>query len=330
MKGDLFEDIIKKNFEGTATAQEKGMLLNWLKGDGERQELFFYYLIKRETERPQHLPSIDKIAEYEMFLRGDKSRQEIVGTPQQSTLRRRRSTVLRIGWAAALILVVLSMVAYAAKDFIFFHTYYSQAEGVRAVALDDGSVVILNTNSSLRVPRNFPSSSNREVWVEGEAFFHVSRKEDLQKFIVHTGDLEVQVLGTKFNVNARGPETEVTLDEGKVKLVSRAEKVLVMKPGEQVSVSINGLDFKKKVVDVQEYTEWKSTRLSFESTPLSAVVSIIENYYGVTVTMGDSLLMTRQFTGTLPNDDLSLVLRAIAKAYDIQVERHGDRIWLKE
>lgn len=329
MKNDLFEEIIRKNFEGTATAQEKGMLLNWLKQDTKRQELFFSHLLKRETERPQRLPNLDKkLAEYEMFLRGEKPVNEMLHVHASADLRQERKRTFHVGWAAALIML-LCIAGYAAKDLMLYRTYYSQAEGVRAISLDDGSTVILNVNSSLKVPRGFPTGSTREVWIEGEAFFQVSKKEDLQKFVVHARDLEVQVLGTKFNVNSRGRETEVTLDEGKVKLVSSAKKVLVMKPGEQVSVSGNGLDFRKRIVDVDAYTGWKSSVLSFDNTPLSEVVSTIERYYDVTITL-DSVLRTRQFTGTLPNNNLDLVLRAIATTYDRQVERNENEIRFKK
>src|SRR5690606_33655176 len=101
------------------------------------------------------------------------------------------------------------------------------------------------------------------------------------------------------------------------------------KPGEQVSVSGNGLDFRKRIVDVDAYTGWKSNVLSFDNTPLSQVVSTIEDYYGVTIAL-DSLLGNRQFTGTLPNNDLDLVLRAIATTYDSQVERNENEITFKK
>lgn len=68
--------------------------------------------------------------------------------------------------------------------------------------------------------------------------------------------------------------------------------------------------------------------LVFENTPLSEVAKIIQDYYGVQVVVNDPLLSARQFTGTLPNNDLNIILLALKTSYKINVEQKGDRIFL--
>ena len=330
MKEDYFEDIIEKFLDGAATAQEKRMLSEWLKENPEGLEMFYHQISNREMARPQNMPKLDtKIAAYEMFLRGEMPRSEMVNREGVTPPRFVRTKVIYYQWAAAIsFLFVIGL--YLLSDVLLYKTFHSEAGTIRSVSLQDGSLITLNANSLLKVPRNFSMGGTREVWIEGEAFFEITRKEDHAKFIVHTKDVVVQVLGTKFNVNNRDGETHVTLDEGKVKLISKDNRVLMMKPGDQVSVSKSGLEIKKKVVDPETYTAWQGNRLFFENTPLSEVARIIGDYYGLTVVLDDVELADRQFTGTLPNNDLSVILLALATAYNIDIERQGERILIRK
>jgi ferric-dicitrate binding protein FerR (iron transport regulator) len=102
--------------------------------------------------------------------------------------------------------------------------------------------VLLNANSQLRTPARWPAGARREVWLEGEAFFQVTKKgaapgggTDGARFVVHTGQVDVAVLGTRFNVTNRRGQTTVTLNEGKVKLEEGdLDGAVIMEPGELV------------------------------------------------------------------------------------------------
>src|SRR6185437_3682694 len=88
------------------------------------------------------------------------------------------------------------------------HLQYSEIRTgygeIKSVLLPDSSVVTLNANSKLRIPEQWTEASGRQVWLEGEAYFAVQKKAaTAEKFVVHTTEVDVEVLGTKFNVNAR-------------------------------------------------------------------------------------------------------------------------------
>jgi ferric-dicitrate binding protein FerR (iron transport regulator) len=201
---------------------------------------------------------------------------------------------------------------------------------VKPVVLEDGSRVTLNANSSIKVYRDFFQRKNREVWIKGEAFFEVSRTSDLKKFIVHTKNFDVVVLGTKFNVRDRRGKTQVMLEEGKVKLLARHREPLIMKPGEQVTV-LKGQDaYNKKMVRRDDYMAWQDSKMIFDNTPLTDVAQAIQDYYGIQIVIADSLLATRQFTGTLPNNDLDVILMALRTAYPMQIERNDEQIIMKK
>lgn len=329
MKEDLFGHIVKKFLEGNATSREKRMLWTWLKEDPAHKESFYYHLSKWEYERPQYLPEMDvKIDAYEKFLNGQEpvkrkgDEQRLVNEPLDC--RQLRYT----WWWAASVIVFLSVSFYLLDDLIFYKTYTSEKGMLRSVSLEDGSTVILNANSSVKVPRNFTDRKSREVWITGEAFFEVSKKKKL-KFIVHTDHLDVKVLGTKFNVSNRHGKTEVMLAEGKVQLIAKDQRPLTMKPGEQVSISDAQRGFQKHIVDPEKYSEWRRNKLVFKNTPLAEVAQIIHDYYDVDIIIDDTVLATRLFTGTLPNNDLEVILLALSTAYKIEIEHQEDRIILK-
>ena len=117
-------------------------------------------------------------------------------------------------------------------------TQYSTTFGEwKTITLPDGSVVELNANSLLTITKHWSENNNRTVWLTGEAFFKVKKIPSTKcKFIVKTKDLKVEILGTSFNVNSRFDQTEVFLEEGKVKLYLGNTKEY-MAPGEFIAFS---------------------------------------------------------------------------------------------
>src|SRR5690606_15777064 len=99
----------------------------------------------------------------------------------------------------------------------------------RKINLPDGSLVVLNANSELKYESNWQQAPMREVWLQGEAFFEVVKTTEEKQFIVHTGSLDVEVLGTQFNVHNRHQKVQVVLSSGKVKLqpLERQESLLM-------------------------------------------------------------------------------------------------------
>ncbi len=125
----------------------------------------------------------------------------------------------RLVWMKVAAVVTLLLVA-----FVFYigrqnqnHTYHTTFGESRRVLLPDGSLVTLNANSSLRVADRWGRRTEREVWLNGEAFFSVretKREGEAVKFVVHTHDLNVEVRGTEFNVNTRKQQTRVVAERG--------------------------------------------------------------------------------------------------------------------
>src|SRR5690606_15995777 len=112
--------------------------------------------------------------------------------------------------------------------------------------------------------------------------------------------------------------TKVVLQEGKVKVISTSkdgEVAMLENTGDFAQVNENSPEIIKKAVDESLYTTWQEKRLKFKETSLKEVLQAIEDYYGVHVVNTDSTLYDRKFSGTLPNNDLNIILQALTNVY---------------
>ncbi|HYH55831.1 MAG TPA: FecR domain-containing protein, partial [Anseongella sp.] len=129
----------------------------------------------------------------------------------------------------------------------------------KTLTLPDGSKVILNANSEIKYAKDWSGSGDREVWLSGEAFFAVERTATSRKFRVCTGDLKVEVLGTKFNVTSRKGHARVVLSSGRIKLsvpLAGDTADLLMKPGELVEYTRKDRQIIRDTVNAEHYISW--------------------------------------------------------------------------
>ena len=217
--------------------------------------------------------------------------------------------------------------------------YLTQYGETREILLPDSSIVTLNANSKLEVLSNWDSQSFREVWLEGEAFFHVRKKptadtkhrktKDLIKFTVHTNNLDVNVLGTEFNVNERRGRTRVVLEHGQVQLNLKEVQLgaqVTMNPGEMVEVVPQESRVMKKEVDPKLYSSWTTHKLILNNTPLFEIASTLEDSFGYKVIFKDPRHAKRLVRGVLPLNDMNILLEALANSLDLKVTKDKQNI----
>jgi ferric-dicitrate binding protein FerR (iron transport regulator) len=222
--------------------------------------------------------------------------------------------------ATVLILLSVSLWWYAnSDDIIKIQTGFGEH---LTVTLPDQSSVVLNSNSVLRYSGDWDKKAIREVWIEGEGFFSITHTNDHQKFIVHAADyLDVEVLGTKFNVKARQSAPEVMLAEGKIKLATSDAQQVFLKPGELATLHNKLLS--TRTVEKRQYTSWVENKLFFERTTLSEVAVLLKETYGLNVEFSDTDLQRRELSGEISSATEDDVLRAIAETFDLEVDRRG-------
>jgi len=229
--------------------------------------------------------------------------------------------------AAAAVLAVISGI-YLLRPLLIhstpeLHTAYGE---VRESRLPDGSSVVVNADSRLVFSKGWQDGKDREVWLRGEAFFHVAKTPLKSRFIVHVNHFDIIVTGTQFNVVNREDKANVMLKEGSVVLHTEEGKELKMVPGDFVEYRSS---LEKKVVRNDSVLAWKEHKLVFDGTPLRDLITIIRENYGVTVTTSGEGLEDKKLYGIMPNDNLDVLLLALQSTGDFDIIHEGNKILIK-
>lgn len=251
-------------------------------------------------------------------------------------------------WYKVAACVAFLTTAYLVYFFSFNTTvkYTTPFAETKKIILPDSSSVVLNANSTLIYKSNWNSNKPREVWLEGEAFFEVQKvfntsqlekeqepevNHERVKFIVHTNNLDVEVLGTSFNVNHRRGKTQVVLNTGKVTIKVPDEQIdnISMKPGDLIELSNRNNVISKLEVDPKDYSAWQYKKLIFKRTPLSKVAEAFQDYYGVEMMFSDKDIKKRQVTGSIPIDNMDIFLEVLSESMRLDITRNRDKVWVR-
>jgi ferric-dicitrate binding protein FerR (iron transport regulator) len=191
-----------------------------------------------------------------------------------------------------------------------FNTLSTPTGGQYNIVLADGTKVYLNTVSSIKYPTQF-NGDRRVVELEGEAYFEVAKNKS-KPFIVKSGDQEIEVLGTHFNVHAYNNESVVktTLLEGSVAVTYKNQKA-ILKPGQQSNVSESFSKIAVRNVDTEAAIAWKNGRFKFDNADLKSVMKQLERWYGIKVEYRGDVSDVRFNGGTFMNKNLSEVLKVL-------------------
>lgn len=227
--------------------------------------------------------------------------------------------------AATVTLLIVSTI-FLWQSYPVYDTYTTGYQENKTIQLADGSEVSLNANTTLKVSIDLEANEPREVWLEGEAYFHVKRMAEqevekmpvLKTFIVHTDNFDIEVLGTTFNASSRSKKSKVLLTSGKVKVEShQIEKTQILQPGDLLTLSEEDNNFYLKKTEAEP--EWRENFFFFENTPLSEVARAIEDYYGLEVKIDNPTLLDKIFTARISRDELPMLLKAIEASFNVKV-----------
>lgn len=208
------------------------------------------------------------------------------------------------------------------------------------ITLMDGSTVVLNAQSKLSFPEQF--SATREVILEGEAFFMVSRDED-RPFMIKSGNLVTKVLGTSFNIQAYpGSDIHVTVATGKVAVARSSilttasdltskpfEAEALLTPNEQVTYNITTDQIAKQQVDAERICAWREGVLTFTSVKFQEVVTTLKRWYGVEIILENENLGNCVVSFEAKNESLENLLKALQFIIDIQYEFTKEEVLLR-
>ncbi len=192
---------------------------------------------------------------------------------------------------------------------VLYNTITTPRGGQYQLELADGTKVWLNAASSLSFPTAFPGN-DRSVELTGEGYFEVAHNAQ-KPFHVKVNDMDVEVMGTHFNINSyeNEPAVKTTLLEGKVK-VSKGERLVYLNPGQQAIVESNQIATTSNV-DPDQVTAWKQGLFNFEHSNVYAILRELSRWYDVEVQYSGSSSDKELFGIISRNSPLSSVLKAL-------------------
>ena len=199
------------------------------------------------------------------------------------------------------------------------------------ITLSDGTVVNMNAGSSLKYPVQFIKGHNREVVLEGEAFFDVT-KDKKHPFIVKTRGVDVRVLGTKFNLSSYKEDADINtvLVEGSVSLSSAVlpNKKAMLVPGEKGTWNNQKRGIAVEKVDTRIYTEWMTGELVFRKTAFKDIIIKLERTYNVTIENNRKELLDKKFNASFNKniESIEVVLETMSKIQDFTFKKEGKLI----
>jgi transmembrane sensor len=200
-------------------------------------------------------------------------------------------------------------------------------EKKRVVHLPDGSTVILNKHSQLDYPVAFASGA-REVTLRGEAYFDIVHRPG-QPFLVHTGKIVTNVLGTAFNIKAYPGEREieVTVDHGKVQVLKGRVSLGLLTDNQQIRYDRGTEDFARNTVNLKPVIAWKPVEISFDDITMEEAAREIGQRFNVTVAFMNPVLKDCRVTATFyQEDDLDEIMTVICGVSQSNFVIKGDKI----
>lgn len=209
-----------------------------------------------------------------------------------------------------------------------YHTMEVPRGAEYNLTLSDGTKVWLNADTRLKFPAHF-NSEKRYVELTGEAYFQVSRDET-RPFIVHSGDIDVRVLGTEFCIrNYTDKPTLATLVNGSVEVTDYSGRQMVLTPGQQ-TVTTNGYTTVRNVETIY-YTSWKDGYFIFENTPLEEIMEELSLWYDCQYFFQNTAAAELRITARLKKyDEIDVLLGILSKTNEIQIEKKGNAIMIRQ
>lgn len=304
---DTANDWITGYLTNSLTPEETQSLQEWLNASEENRKYFsdmqeVWIAASDETDDS----SFNKDKAYQLFLKQTET------TPQQGINKRKAFQLRPWMYAAAMIIVVFicgtiafqsgkSVIRNQLTQISIEAPYGSKTK----LYLPDGTLVWLNAGSKMSYAQDF-GINERTLNLTGEAYFEVIKNEEMP-FKVHTEELDVKVLGTKFNFRNYKDDLEakVCLLEGKVALNTR-EKETILHPDQQALLDKKTGKLSVSGTKAAYSAEWTNDRLYFDEVLLSDIIKELERSYDVKITVADDTLNTIRFYGNFRKREQSI------------------------
>ena len=322
-------ELLHRLIAGTTTEEENRQLMEWFRQCASKEEFFMLF----ETawkESPDEMP---RDVQERMYRRLSRELDE--KKTKTILLRSRFSWKVWPQIAVACIIIVLGLVNYRMNDKqkqLSTQNFTVLAEkGQRAfITLPDSTKVWLNSDTKISYPADY-GLKERNVTLVGEAYFEVAKNPD-KRFIVEAKGMQVEALGTSFNVNTYQNDNKIiaSLFSGSVR-VSYDRHVAILKPHESVKVDLLNRSFSRyKDESMQNIALWRKNEITFDGESLEEITHIMSRLYNTTICIEDESLKKVCYIGTIRNNNLENFIDIINLTTPVVYENKGDTVFLRK
>ncbi|MFC7526197.1 FecR family protein [Parapedobacter sp. GCM10030251] len=313
---DPIAELFRRIDAGEATEEEITLAARWL---------------SRLDVKPQ------RIAPNEVAARRLRMHQAVVA---RNTASKRPRRIFRgLGWISAAAVLLLSLALWQQqidRDRTSGPVRYQVVHTTRAqqkrLVLPDGTVVLLNPVSTLRVPSNF-GQTGRDVHLEGRAFFDVARDAS-RPFTIESADLSVNVLGTSFSVSSYGDdaEAEVMVESGKVQVTApgQMDHPQILGAGDQLVYDKKLQEMRRQRVHPEDYQIWRRGELVFKDAPLQTICRGLQRRYDVEITIESPSIADRRLSIEPRGEPIDRIMYSLSVAGGFRYRIQGKKISIHE
>ncbi|MDD4405840.1 MAG: DUF4974 domain-containing protein [Parabacteroides sp.] len=316
-KDNSIESLIIKFLSGQASAEEKELLISWIKESPENRLQFKELQNIWQGLNPPFDPDEIEV---------EKIQKDLL---KKINKRHWHQHPLVIFWqrtAAILVIPLILTVVYLfishEPEKITFQEIFAPYGTYTQVNLPDDSKVWLNAGSSIKYPTRFKKGS-REVSLNGEAYFEVE-SDRKNPFTVHTSHVDVRATGTVFNVEAYPTDSiaSVTMVRGKLGVTMNNQSQIGLIPGERASFNKNTLQCRIEKTDPYKWYAWKDGLMVFRDDPLEYVFKRLGQTFNVEIKVMDKEIANQLYRATFREESLSEILRLLKISAPIRYVDH--------
>ncbi len=314
---DHIDELIGKYLADEASQVERALVEEWIALDKINQSQFDHFKLIFDRAKAVPLQAFDT---EKAWL---KVKSKISNQAGRTVSLAQFWTPLRI--AAALIVAVgLSYFAYQQLSTPDQVVTIAAKKTIVSDTLPDGSLAVLNKNTTIKYVYN-SNSNERKVSLEGEAFFEVNHQPD-KPFIIETGEVFVEDIGTTFNVNASPdkPTVEVYVETGEVAFYSLNNAGLNLVAGETGVYHKENKSFARLLKVDTNKLAYKTGIFSFRNSDLQTIIEELNSVYDLKVKLRNESLKNCRLTVTFSNEKIEDIVEIIAETLKLTLTKDGD------
>lgn len=325
MKENVNIALLDRFMKGETSAEEEQQLLDWFRRSSSRDEILDFYRHRWEESKDGVLTE----ETLERMFHQIKSRMYVLEPrrfPWRNYLKYAAAVILIVGVGIASHLFTRHSLVVEEKQYVV-----EAEKGQRAsVTLPDGTKVWLNSHSEIKYSSDY-GNKERTVSLSGEAYFEVAKDKE-HRFVVKAGKLEVEALGTSFNVKAYKEDRKATatLFSGSVRVCAGNHSV-VLSPDQQALYNSQNNQLRIDKGGNFSYARmWRDNDLVFNGETLSEVAVMLNRMYNIQIVFESEKIKQYSFCGVIKNNSLDNVIEIISLTAPIIYRSQGDTIILSE